>query len=177
MAWLDHFVLAIQAFSALGILFLAAVLVWVARRFEMSSEVLQAPCVTAQLKPQDPGSAGASTDPQSAGVVTVALANVGLGPALEVKFSIQPDDLPQPGGDKPKVKSLPFLKAGGTITTTVAKELPQSETYRFNATYQSLSRKRYLTVITMRNRAVLSWKHTKVNLRRSTRRRIAESES
>lgn len=179
MAWLDHFLLAIQALSALLILFLAVVLVWVARQFMAAAEAMQAPCVTVRVKPHDPEDAipGPATASQPTHAGTVILANVGVGPALDLHFNFQLGDLSERGDGKSNTKFCPFLRAGGSLETTVEKELLQSKDFRFNATYESLSRKRYLTVISIKDRVVRSWNHRKVKSSRVARRQAAGAES
>jgi hypothetical protein len=160
MECLNHFAPAIQALAAIFILLLTGVLAYATWQYVKASEALQKPCVTVQSEPrvaedmiiQAPYVAQAA---QQEGRVVIR--NIGTGPALNVQFGFLHTNA-EPGGPVMHPTGfIDYLQAGQQWRTQVARPTLATRNFAFDATYESLSRKKHQTKINIEEGVIKSF--------------------
>src|SRR6266481_5836846 len=164
MECLNHFGPVIQAFaaivtafSALVALGLTLVLVRLTRRYVGFTEALQKPCVTVQSEPRT--SEDAVADGYAAQVSQqkdfVVIENIGIGPALKVRYRFYQTNAP-PGGPVSQAPGfVDYLLQRQPRSIPVPRGPLATIDYDFEADYESLSGKKYRTKIKIEDRKIV----------------------
>jgi hypothetical protein len=159
MECLNHFAPAIQAIAAIFILLLTCVLAYSTWQYVKVSEALQKPCITVQSEPR----VGEDMIIHAPYVTQVAqqegrvvIRNIGTGPALNVRFGFLHTDA-EPGGPVMNPTGfVDYLQAGQQWRTQVARPTLATRNFAFDATYESLSGKKYQTTINIEKGVITS---------------------
>jgi hypothetical protein len=81
--------------------------------------------------------------------------NIGTGPALNLSFNFAPIDSKDSASTEPSryARRFPYIGPKEGMEATIGPELVSHGDYRFTASYESLSHKRYLTEMILHARS------------------------
>jgi hypothetical protein len=159
MEWVNHFAPAIQALAAVGIAILTFVLVYATVRYVEVSEALQKPCVTLLAEPR--GDERAIMDAPCVTQVSqkpnVEMLNVGTGPALYLRYGLRQVNSTAGGLVMHPTGFVNYLKAGQQWQSQLARSLLSNRNFDFQATYTSLSGRKYKTEVHIEDGVIKSF--------------------
>lgn len=159
MEWLNCFAPAVQALMAIVIVLLTTAIACATLRYVKVSEALQKPCVTIKSEPRDHLEAVllAPFVAQAKQAPTVEILNIGIGPALNVQYGFLQVDAPEGAPAMHPTGFVNHLQAGQQWATHLARTSLSNRIFEFNASYESLSRKKYKTKLRVENAIIKSF--------------------
>lgn len=145
----------------LATLVVVSVYTFLTRRIQLAAqeqaEAPQKPVIVLQTVPRDAqdqildhtstDGAAALRVGQAAG--NLVLTNIGAGVAIDIRYEFKFDGL-----QKSRARRVPYLQYKDTLLAPITVTTARSENLEFVATYKSLSGKRYITKMTVRDLVV-----------------------